>query len=340
MKIPILRFTVVAAVGTVALMAQSGLAPASAAVPAPTALLTSHPGTHTSVGHTHTSALAAQATPSLRSSAGHGGAPARSVHATVTASGAQCDGVTNNTPLIQAAVDAAGKQPGGVVTIPSGVCVLQGNVHLSGTYGVTIEGAGATMTFLVQHADQNIFQITSRWKHHRGPEPQHIYVQSWPHPDPEEPCPRRPVQQCDNTTVMNVTAETGSGFGMRLTGSKPCYAFPITGSVVSNVIMINHGTGGFAAVDIDCQNGARLTNITIHGGILALFNDTNTILNTETYYGINRCQPAWFVTGPASNILIENVLTYAGVGTIHASRHGGATGITVTNQRFASTLHC
>ena len=340
MKIPILRFTVVAAVGTVALMAQSGLAPASAAVPAPTALLTSHPGTHAGVAHTHTSALAAKATPSLRSNAGHGRAPASSVHARVTASGAQCDGITNNTPLIQAAVDAAGKQPGGVVTIPSGVCVLQGNVHLSGTYGVTIEGAGATMTFLVQHADQNIFQITSD-----GNTIEDLNLNTYTFnpgliPIRKSPVPAVLFSNADNTTVMNVTAETGSGFGMRLTGSKPCYAFPITGSVVSNVIMINHGTGGFAAVDIDCQNGARLTNITIHGGILALFNDTNTILNTETYYGINRCQPAWFVTGPASNILIENVLTYAGVGTIHASRHGGATGITVTNQRFASTLHC
>lgn len=340
MKIPIVRFAVVAAVGTVALMAQSGLAPASAAVPAPTALLTSPASTHASVAHTHTSALAAKATPSLRSNAANGRAPASSVHPRVTASGAQCDGITNNTPLIQAAVDAAGKQPGGVVTIPSGVCVLQGNVHLSGTYGVTIEGAGATMTFLVQHADQNIFQITSD-----GNTIEDLNLNTYTFnpgliPIRKSPVPAVLFSNADNTTVMNVTAETGSGFGMRLTGSKPCYAFPITGSVVSNVIMTNHGTGGFAAVDIDCQNGARLTNITIHGGILALFNDTNTILNTETYYGINRCQPAWFVTGPASNILIENVLTYAGVGTIHASRHGVATGITVTNQRFGSTLHC
>jgi hypothetical protein len=106
------------------------------------------------------------------------------------------------------------------------------------------------------------------------------------------------------------------------------------------VTMINHGIGGFAAVDIDCQNGARLSNINIHGGILALFNDANTVLNTEVYYGINRCQPAWFVTGPANNILIENVVTYAGAGVIHGSGHGGATGITVINQTFGSTLHC
>jgi hypothetical protein len=139
---------------------------------------------------------------------------------------------------------------------------------------------------------------------------------------------------------MNVTAETGSGFGMRLTGSNPCYAFPITGSVVSNVTMTNHGTGGFAAVDIDCQNGARLSNITIHGGILALFNDTNTVLNTETYYGVARCQPAWFVTGPASNIVIENVVSYSGFGVIHGSQHGAATGITVENQTRGAGAAC
>jgi hypothetical protein len=342
MKIPIVRFAVVAAVGTVALMAQAGLAPASAAVPTPTALLTSHPSNHSSTHPSlaHTSALASKATPALRGTVGHGRAPAGSVHAAVTASGAQCDGITNNTPVIQAAVDAAGKHPGGVVSLPAGICVLQGNIHLNTTYGVTVEGAGATATFLVQHASQNIFQITSD-----GNTVEDLNLNTYSF-NPgliairKSPVPAVLFSNADNTTVMNVTAETGSGFGMRLTGPNPCYYFPITGSVVSNVVMVNHGTGGFAAVDIDCQNGARLSNITIHGGILALYNDTNTILNTETYYGINRCQPAWFVTGPASNILIENVLTYAGAGTIHGSTRGAATGITVTNQRYGSTLHC
>jgi len=103
----------------------------------------------------------------------------------------------------------------------------------------------------------------------------------------KSPVPAVLFSNANNTTVTNVTAETGTGFGMRLTGPKPCYTFPITGSVVSNVIMVNHGTGGFAAVDIDCQNGARLTNINIHGGILALYNDENTVLNGEVYYGVN-----------------------------------------------------
>ena len=338
MKIPIVRFAVVAAVGTVALMAQSGLAPASAAIPTPTALLTSHPGTHPSVAHP--SSRASKARPALRAPVGHGIAPAGTAYAAVTASGAQCDGITNNTPLIQAAVDAAGKQPGGVVSLPAGVCVLEGNIHLNTRYGVIVEGAGATSTFLVQHADQNIFQITSD-----GNTVENLNLNTYLFnpgliPIKKSPVPAVLFSNADNTTVMNVTAETGSGFGMRLTGPNPCYYFPITGSVVSNVIMVNHGTGGFAAVDIDCQNGARLTNITIHGGILALYNDTNTILENETYFGVNRCQPAWYVTGPASNILIENVLTYAGVGTIHGTSRGAATAITVTNQRYASLLHC
>jgi hypothetical protein len=338
MKIPIVRLAVVVAAGTVALLAQSGLAPVSAVVPNSTTLPTSHLSVHAGVAHT--SASAAKAASTHGSTAGHFSAPASGVRASVVSSGARCDGITNNTPSIQAAVDAAGRQPGGVVTIPAGVCVLQGNLHLNTKYGVTVDGAGATKTFLVQHADQNIFQITSD-----GNTVENLNLNTFSFnpgliPIRKNPVPAVLFSNADNTTVMNVTAETGSGFGMRLTGSNPCYDFPITGSVVSNVTMVNHGTGGFAAVDIDCQNGARLSNITIHGGILALFNDTNTVVNTETYYGVARCQPAWFVTGPASNILIENVVSYAGFGVIHGSLHGGATAITVDNQTHGGGTAC
>jgi len=330
MKIPVIRLAVVAAVGSVALLAQAALASTTVVVPSSAALPTTHVSTHVSVGHSPSHGR--PATSSKGSTAVHVSAPANSVRASVTVSGARCDGITNNTPAIQAAVDAAGKQPGGVVTIPAGVCVLQGNVHLNTKYGVTVEGAGATNTFLVQHAAQNIFQITSPGN---TVEAMNLNTYSFNPgliPIRKSPVPAVLFSNASNTTVMDITAETGSGFGMRLTGSNPCYAFPITGSVVSNVTMFNHGTGGFAAVDIDCQNGARLSNITIHGGILALYNDTNTVLNTETYYGVAKCQPAWYVTGPASNILIENVVSYAGFGVIHGTIRGAATGITVTNQ--------
>lgn len=331
MNIPIVRLSAIVAVGTIALLAQAGMT-STAAVASPTLLPASHLIARAAA--THRVVAGHKTTPAKGSSAANGSGAAQA------GSAARCDGITNNTPIIQAAINAAGKQPGGVVTIPAGLCVLQGNLHLNTAYGVTVQGAGATRTFIVQHADQNIFQITSPGN---TVEDMNLNTYSFNPgliPIRKNPVPAVLFSNASNTTVMNITAETGSGFGLRLTGSNPCYAFPITGSVVSNVTMVNHGTGGFAAVDIDCQNGARLSNITIHGGILALFNDTNTVVNAETYYGVARCQPAWFVTGPASNILIENVVTYGGYGVIHGSRHGVATGITVVNETFGSTLHC
>ena len=346
MNIPFARLAVVAAVGTVALLAQAGMTSTSAAVPYPAPLSAtpsvSHLGVHGSVS------LAGVPTSKSRTSKGSSGSTLGQTsttavlvaHTATTISVGKCDGVTDNTAALQAAINAAGKQSGGVVTIPAGICVLTGRIHVSGHFGVTIDGAGPTRTFLVQHGHSNIFQITSPGNTVENLNLDTATFNPGTVPIPGSPVPAVLFSDASNTTVMNMTAETGTGFGMRLTGSNPCYAFPITGSVVSNVIMVNHGTGGFAAVDIDCQNGARLTNINIHGGILALFNDTNTIVDNETYYGVNRCQPAWYVTGPASNILIENVMTYAGAGTIHASRHGAATGIVVTNQRYGSTLRC
>jgi len=330
MNFPLFRLAAVAAVGSVALLAQAGMTSTAATVPYSPA----HPTTHLSaVGKAPHAAVSAHTPSGTTGAAGSRAlAAARSAHTSVISSGATCDGVSNDTPAIQAAVTAAGKQAGGVVTIPAGVCALFGRIAVNGANGVTIEGAGATSTFLVQHSRSNIFQITSP-----GNTVEALNLDTATYfpgivPIRKFPVPAVLFSNANNTTVMNIAAETGTGFGMRLTGPNPCYTFPITGSVVSNVTMVNRGTGGFAAVDIDCQNGARLTNINIHGGILALFNDTNTVLNGETYYGVNACQPAWFVTGPASNILIENVVTYAGLGVVHDSRHGTATGITVLNQ--------
>jgi|GEM_PF-2095055 hypothetical protein len=330
MNIPLSRLAVVVAVGSVALVAHAGMTSASVAVAHTTAV----PVTHLSsaAGVSHTTRSAKQTGRPKGSTGSHGLAPAGSGRTSGNTSGATCDGVTNDTPAIQAAVDAAAKQPRGVVTIPAGVCALYGRIHLSGSNGVTITGAGDTQTFLVQHSSSNIFQITSPGNTVESMNLDTATFNPGLVPILKHPVPAVLFSDASNTTVMNIAAETGTGFGMRLTGTNPCYLFPTTGSVVSNVTMVNRGTGGFAAVDIDCQNGARLTNINIRGGILALYNDTNTVLNGETYHGVNACQPAWFVTGPASNILIENVVTYAGLGVVHDSRHGAATGITVLNQ--------
>jgi Pectate lyase superfamily protein len=339
MKFPIVRLAAVAAVGTVALLAQAGMTSTAAAVPNSAALPTGPSGVHTSVSRA--AVPPTKSRPSKSTTASHRSVTAKVASATTVAVAAKCDGVTDNTAAIQAAVNAAGKVPGGaIVTIPAGVCAVFGRIPVSGQNGVTIQGAGQTRTFIVQHGASNIFQITSPGNTVEDMNLDTATYNPGIVPIPKSPVPAVLFSNANNTTVLNITAETGTGFGMRLTGPKPCYTFGITGSVVTNLIMVNHGTGGFAALDIDCQNGARLTNINIHGGILALFNDTNTVLLNETYYGVNKCQPAWFVTGPASNILIQNVVTYAGAGVIHSSRHGVATGITVINQTFASALHC
>jgi|HubBroStandDraft_6_1064221.scaffolds.fasta_scaffold152801_1 hypothetical protein len=340
MKFPLVRLAAVAAVGTVALLAQAGMTSTAAAVPNSAALPTGPSGAHTSV--THAVATTTKSRTSKAPTASHSAVTtAKVAHGTTIPAAAKCDGVTDNTAAIQAAVNAAGKVQGGaVVTIPAGVCAVFGRIPVTGQNGVTIQGAGQTRTFIVQHASSNIFQITSP-----GNTVEDMNLDTYTYnpgvvPIPKSPVPAVLFSNANNTTVLNVTAETGSGFGLRLTGPKPCYTFGISGTVVTNLIVVNHGTGGFAALDIDCQNGARLTNINIHGGILALFNDTNTVLLNETYFGVNRCQPAWFVTGPASNILIQNVVTYAGAGVIKSSRHGAATGITVVNQTFGTALHC
>jgi hypothetical protein len=339
MNFPLSRVAVVIGIGSIALLAHAGMTPAAVSV----SYSATHPAAHVSsagTSHVHAPRSAKEAGTAGGSTGSHAVTAVASARTSVISSGAKCDGVTNDTPAIQAAVSAAGKQSGAVVTIPAGVCALFGRVAVGGANGVTIEGAGAGSTFLVQHAVSNIFQITSPGN---TVELMNLNTATYNPgyvPIRKSPVPAVLFSNANNTTVTNVTAETGTGFGMRLTGPKPCYTFPITGSVVSNVIMVNHGTGGFAAVDIDCQNGARLTNINIHGGILALYNDENTVLNGEVYYGVNACQPAWFVTGPANNILIENVVTYAGGGVIHNSRHGLATNIIVLTQTRSTSASC
>jgi hypothetical protein len=118
-----------------------------------------------------------------------------------------------------------------------------------------------------------------------------------------------------HTTIRNVTGEAGTGFGMRVTGPNPCYSYQTVGTVISNVDMTTQGVGGFAAVDVDCTNGAQLTNITIHGGILALFEDENVTLSHEVFTPGSAniaCEPAAIVTGPANNIDISDVTSSGG----------------------------
>lgn len=213
------------------------------------------------------------------------------------------------TAALQSAVDA-----GGTVTISAGTCALSANIAVKNA--VIIEGAGATNTFLVQHARQNVFQITAP-----GVTVEDVNLDTRTYnpgvpPVPKDPVPGVLFSNSSDTSVINVTGEAGTGFGMRVTGPNPCSTFQTTGTVISGVDMSTNGTGGFAAVDVDCTNGATLTNLTVSGGIVALFEDANVTLNGLDFTrgeANQQCEPAVFVTGPANHITATGIITNSAI---------------------------
>src|SRR5579859_3553053 len=162
--------------------------------------------------------------------------------ATVTCSG-------DVTAKLQAAVNA-----GGLVTISAGTCALSGRIAIHNV--VTVDGAGQTQTLLVQHAKSNIFHVTAS-----GVTIENLnvntalYNTTYP-PISKAPDPGTIFSDVSNTSLINVSSEAGTGFGIRLTGPGPCYTHTVSGDFVENVISTNLGTGGFTTADADCwQNG-------------------------------------------------------------------------------------
>jgi hypothetical protein len=219
---------------------------------------------------------------------------------------------THDTAALLAAINGAAT--GGTVTIAAGACALNGNLPIR--RAVSIDGAGPQATFLVQHARSNIFQITAP-----GVTVENVNLDTATYnPGPGKPGDPEPAvlfSARSHTTIRNVTAEAGSGYGMRITGPAPCDTHQTIGTVVDTVTITNSGRGGFAALDIDCTNGAQLRNIVIHGDYVALYHDENVSLTNETYTpDAKTCQAPWYVTGPAHNININQVQSSGGHGII------------------------
>lgn len=206
---------------------------------------------------------------------------------------------------------------GGTVTISSGTCALSN--HITVTKAVIIEGAGQTETFLVQHAAFNIFQITAQ---HVTVEDINLDTRTYNPgvpPIPKSPVPGVLFSNASYTSVINMTGEAGTGFGMRVTGPNPCYTFQTKSTVVEGVDMTSGGTGGFASIDIDCTNGATLSDNVASGGIVALFNDENVTLTGLLFTrgeANSVCEPAVFVTGPANHITASQIITNSAIDRI------------------------
>jgi hypothetical protein len=212
--------------------------------------------------------------------------------------------------------------------------------HVDVNKPVTIDGAGQTQTFIVQHAAVNIFQITAS-----GSTIENLSVDTGTFnpgvpPILKSPVPGTIYSSASNTHVFNVTSNAGTGFGMRFTGSNPCAAYPTKGTEVENTISTNKGVGGFTALDIDCTNGATLLNDTINGDYIAFYQDKNVVLNGENFtagpYEKGQCGADWYVTGPASSLKFSNIVTHNGKGIAK----GTVTGLTITNETYAPGDTC
>ena len=247
--------------------------------------------------------------------------------------GADPSGAKDSQAGIAAAVQACSAAPGGEVLLPAGTFALLsgGNIAVTGPAGPLIKGAGPDATFLVQHGRKDIFDIRAD-----GTTVEDVNLDTATYnpgvpPQAKNPVPLVLFANASHITVYNIKGEAGTGFGLRVIGPNPCQNYTRGFNTVANVDMTTTGKGGFAAVDIDCQHDTRVANITIHGGILALFRDTRTTLDGEQYSPgpfAERCEAPWFITGPASDVTVTNVVSQGGRGIIH----GTTSNITVTNQ--------
>jgi len=265
--------------------------------------------------------------PILAPSAPSSGAP--------TLTGKICSVVAGaSAATIQAAVNSCAN--GGTVELAAGIYPLTDHVVVRSSEMIT--GAGPTLTFLVQHARMNIFRIDAPGVTVESMNLNTATYNPGVPPIPKDPVPSVLFSTQSHTSIINVTAEAGTGFGMRITGPSPCPGFGTTGTVVSNVNVTNTGTGGFTALDVDCTNGAKITNVVIHGDYLALYQDENVVVNGLTVTPgpyEQTCGAPVYVTGPSNHIVLENVLSHGGRIITHGTKNGEVTALTETNDTLA-----
>jgi hypothetical protein len=231
---------------------------------------------------------------------------------------------------IQTAVKSCAN--GGIVTIPAGTFTLTNHITVGSSETVT--GAGPTLTHLIQHARLNIFQITAPGVTIEDMDLNTVKYNPGIPPVFHNPAPGTIFSDQSNTHVLNLTSEAGTGFGFRLTGPNPCQNHTVSGDVVMNVVSSNHGSGGFTALDDDCGSSSTITNVTIIGDYLALYESSgvtvNGLVSTPTSFE-QKCAAPIYVTGPANGDTLENVKSNGGSIVTHATRFGGVTNLTEVN---------
>ena len=235
---------------------------------------------------------------------------------------------------IQTAVNACT-----TVTLGAGTYAL--TAHVVVNHAETISGAGSTLTHLIQHARVNIFQITAPGVTIENMDVNTAQFNPGVPPIQKDPVPGTIFSAQSHTSIINLSSEAGTGFGFRLTGPNPCQNHQTSGDLIQNVTSTNTGTGGFTAMDFDCMSSGTITNVTIHGDYIALYQSSGVTLNGLVYtqgpYESGKCGTDVFVTGPANGDVIENVVSHNGGVKATTTRFGSVTNLKVINETKACT---
>jgi hypothetical protein len=228
------------------------------------------------------------------------------------------------------------------VALAAGTYSLTAHIVLSHA-NETISGAGPTLTNLVQHARVNIFQITAP-----GVTIENLNVNTATFnpgipPILKNPVPGTIFSAQDNTHILDIDSEAGTGFGFRLTGPNPCQNHTVSGDVVENTMSTNTGDGGFTAIDMDCLSSGLAQNDIIHGDYMALYQSSGVTVNglivTPGPFE-SHCGAPIYVTGPAANDKLENVLSHGGHIIAKSSSHGAVTNLSEINDTLAPGDTC
>src|SRR5438094_109710 len=72
-----------------------------------------------------------------------------------------CDGTTDTTATIQAALDTAGGTAGQTVTLPAGTCVVNRQLEIQKANAVTLTGQGANSTTLREVGSYGLLRVAT-----------------------------------------------------------------------------------------------------------------------------------------------------------------------------------
>jgi hypothetical protein len=254
----------------------------------------------------------------------------------VTAYGAKGDGTTNSTAAVTAAIAAAEAAGGGTVYFPAGTYMLGGtaaggSITLRGSVPVTLEGAGADSTTLVElvkgrtlisaNVDGTVVEglTLDSTRNNGGPA---LAVRA-------------------NRTTLQAAQINGGTTSFALYYAGPLGATPDaptynTGNQVLNTAVTDHiSNDGFS---FSFQQNALIQNVTHTGSRLALYVDDGVQVHNYTYQpGTGPVGSGFWITAPSHNMLIDGFTTSGNGGVVEGAGSRTSTNITINNEQFLGT---